>query len=663
LILTLYPAPKLVRVIGMKARFTKLLPFLAAIVIGLIFCLLRTTSLFDKLEWRLFDQWSRICAPHRTFDPEIATLLIDEESMDHFGKTQGWRWPWPREAYAHLLIALKSAGAKEVRFDLLFSENSEDAMQDDRLDFMAQAMGNVSFGSMKGVQTLFSPVFSVELVKELDHIVRRDPMTFQLLVWPGSFESTMKERAFSAWRWVQRGKELEKKYLSKTDLFDVGSLKKGLEQIPFDPELGKILKGKIVFVGGTAAKTYDMVSTPIQPNEPGVFAHVVAFSNRTTGESLKEISWIAQYLPILLLCSLCAFIFQKLDSLTAQTLGGLSMTFIPILFSGAMFYGGWWIPVLTLSMGIFFTSVSLMGYNYVLVGRQREQIKRIFGDFVSPEIIEELMLDPDHVKLGGVKKELSVMFSDLAGFSDFSEKMSAETLVEIMNYYLTEMSEFVIEEGGYLDKYIGDAIMAVFGAPLSFENHAVRACRVALRSRNHLEKINDEVKRRWGFPVFARYGIHSGEMVIGYMGSLRKKNYTVIGDAVNLASRLEGANKPYGTTIMISEATLQGTGSEFLVRPTDLLRVKGKQNAVPVYDLMNFMSEATESEKKIASITRLGFQHYLQQAWDEAERDYREVLEIRPGDSLATLYIERIQEFRKHPPGSEWDGVYVMKTK
>lgn len=646
----------------MKVQFSKLLPFGAAILIGLLFCGLRTTSLFDKLEWRLFDQWSRIIAPHRAFDPDIAALVIDEESMEQFGKARSWRWPWPRGAYADLLVALKSAGVKEVRFDLIFSEYS-DAMQDDKLDYLAQAMGNVLFGGMKGVKTLFSPLFSVELVKEKDHIVRRDPMTYDLLIWPGSFESTMKGNVFSIWRWVKQGEALHQKYLSNIELNDLKALKTGLEQVPFDPELGKLLQGKTVYIGGTAAKTYDMISTPIHPNEPGVFAHMVALSNLKTASHLKEVPWTAQWFSILLLCSLCAFIFQKLDSLIAQTVGGLSMTFLPILFSGLLFIGGWWFPVLTLSIGIFFTSVSLMGHNYVLIGRQREKIKGIFGDFVSPEIIEELMMDPDHVKLGGVKKELSVMFSDLAGFSDFSEKISAETLVEVMNYYLTEMSEFVINEGGYLDKYIGDAIMAVFGAPLSFENHEVRACRVALRSRNHLEKINEEVKRRWGFPLFARYGIHSGEMVIGYMGSLRKKNYTVVGDAVNLASRLEGANKPYGTTIMISEATLLGTGSEFLVRPTDLLRVKGKQNAVPVYDLMNFSTEATEEEKTIASITRLGFQNYLKQSWDEAERHYGEVLEVRPGDSLALLYIERIQEFRLHPPASTWDGVYVMKSK
>ncbi len=647
----------------MQARLKTLLPFLAAIFIGLIFCGLRTTSLFDKLEWRLFDQWSRIRASHCSFDPQISAILIDEESMEYFGRTRGWRWPWPREAYAHLLLALRSAGVQEVRFDLLFSEPSEDAMQDDRLDLMSQAMGNVHFGSMRGIPALFQPTFSVDLVKEKDHVVRRDSTTNQLLVWPGTFSSVMEGRVYSAWQWIQKGEELEKKYLLKVDLLDLRSLQKGLEFIPQDPLLQKRLQGKTVFIGGTAAKTYDLVSTPLSGNEPGVFAHAVALSNLKMGMGLQEIPFAYQLLSIFIFCSLWGLVFPKLDSLTAQAVGGLGMSLLPLLISGIVFFYGGWIPVFTLSMGLFFTSIFLIGYNYVLEGRQRQQIKRLFGDFVSPEIIEELMADPDHVKLGGVKKELTVMFSDLAGFSEFSEKMSAEQLVEIMNFYLTEMSQFVLDEGGYLDKYIGDAIMAVFGAPAPHLNHATRACRVALFSRDHLVAINPEVKRRWGFEIFARFGIHTGEMVIGQMGSARKRNYTVIGDSVNLASRLEGANKPYGTTIMVSESTLQATNSEFLVRPIDLLQVKGKKNAVPVYDLMSFMSQATESEKRVALLTRQGFACYLKQDWNEAEQFYRQVLEIVPEDSLALLYQERIREFRLRPPGAEWDGVYVMKTK
>jgi len=269
-------------------------------------------------------------------------------------------------------------------------------------------------------------------------------------------------------------------------------------------------------------------------------------------------------------------------------------------------------------------------------------------------------LNPDKLKLGGEKLELSVLFSDIRGFTSISEKLKPEQLVSLLNEYLTEMTGIVLENKGLLDKYIGDAVMAVFGAPLHNDRHAYDACNAALEMMSRLKKLNEQWKER-GIPVLdIGIGINTGEMVAGNMGSVERFDYTVMGDNVNLASRLEGLNKAYGTNIIISEYTKNKVENEFWFRSLDLVRVKGKKKAVEIFELLG-------SRKETCPIPymeeyNLFMKHYRLGEFKKAKDIVDKILEKHEQDKVVQLYRQRLDLLLENPP-AHWDGVYTFTTK
>ena len=277
-------------------------------------------------------------------------------------------------------------------------------------------------------------------------------------------------------------------------------------------------------------------------------------------------------------------------------------------------------------------------------------------------VVNEILRDPAKLKLGGEKKELSVLFSDIRGFTTLAEDMEPETLVSLLNEYLTEMTEVVFEFDGLLDKYIGDAIMAVWGAPLEQADHPLRACRTALKMLDRLTKMQQKWEAEGTPRLDIGIGLNTGTMVVGNMGSDRRFDYTVMGDSVNLASRLEGINKEYGTQVMISEFTYERVKEDFFCRELDAVRVKGKERPVKIFELMALRSE---EDPRIAIIEPFaqGLEQYRAKEWDRAEDSFKEVLGISPEDAAAQLYLQRIAALRQEPPPPEWDGVFTMTKK
>ncbi|MEZ4765043.1 MAG: adenylate/guanylate cyclase domain-containing protein [Calditrichia bacterium] len=256
------------------------------------------------------------------------------------------------------------------------------------------------------------------------------------------------------------------------------------------------------------------------------------------------------------------------------------------------------------------------------------------------------------------------MFTDIANFTTIAETLGHRELVRLLNDYLTEMSEIVLKLDGTIDKYIGDAIMAEFGAPLHYPDHATKGCLAALEMQKRLKELSHEWLRTGRPTVATRIGISTGTMIVGNMGSPKKFNYTVIGDEVNLAARLESANKTFGTGIMISEATYHFVKDMMITRPLDRLIVKGKSKPVNVYELISKKGDKLPNLlESILPLYHHGIRYYEEREWENAESAFRKCLRLMPDDGPSSLYLKRVQEFAKNPPPPNWNRVYQMTTK
>jgi adenylate cyclase len=334
-----------------------------------------------------------------------------------------------------------------------------------------------------------------------------------------------------------------------------------------------------------------------------------------------------------------------------------------LLFIGFAFRQNIWVDGILLAASLGLTFAMSTAFSYATEGRQRRQIKQVFSHYMSDLLIQDLLRNPDKLRLGGEKRVLTVFFSDLAGFTTLSEKLTPDEVVTLLNRYLTAMTDIILDSGGLIDKYEGDAIMAFWGAPLPQEDHALRACRAALDNQTRLAELRQEFMKMGLPPVHARIGINTGEMIIGNMGSNQRFDFTVIGDSVNLASRLEGVGKEYGTRIIISEDTYRQAADGLEVRELDLIRVKGKEMPVRIYELLAKKGALDERGQKVRDLFAEGLAHYRRQDWSEAISRFQGILALAIEDGPAQTFIKRCQEFMQVPPPAPWDGVYRLTSK
>ncbi len=288
---------------------------------------------------------------------------------------------------------------------------------------------------------------------------------------------------------------------------------------------------------------------------------------------------------------------------------------------------------------------------------------RSFGKYVPTDVVRDIMASGGEAELGGRRANLTVFFSDIEGFTAIAERLPPEDLVEQLAEYLGEMNQQIREEQGTVDKFIGDSIMAFWGAPVPHPEHALAACRAALLCRDRLSGL----QRKWreeGKPLFAqRIGINTGEVIVGNMGSAVRMNYTVVGDPVNTASRLEGLNRFYGTQIIIGQSTHELVKGGFVTRPLDLVSVKGRRTGIRVYELMDRVETADEKKKRVAELTTAALDAYLGRRWDEAIAGYERVLQLDAGDQAARLMLARCRHYREDPPPGDWNGIFELQSK
>jgi adenylate cyclase len=433
-------------------------------------------------------------------------------------------------------------------------------------------------------------------------------------------------------------------------------------QRPFlDPAL---FKDKIVFVATTAAGTYDLRVTPISPFTPGVLIHMAALDNILRGRHMQPAPYWAFALTTLGLCLGTAWCFMlvRRQALKFAFIGGGAVAYYGIAVHAFTGHGLW--LELAFPEGALATTFAVAAtVEYLTEGRQRRLLRAVFDKYMAAEVVDEIMRNPEGITLGGEKKELTVFFSDVAGFTTISEKLQPEALVELLNRYLSAMTDIILRHRGNVNKYLGDGIMAVFGAPRGEPNHATLACYAALDSQATLARLREEWKAQ-GLPeIIARIGINSGPLVVGNMGSQARMEYTVMGDSVNLASRLEGANKFYDTRILLGPRTYELAQGDIEAREVDMLRVKGKLEPVVVYELLARKGELPIEKRRVVGLYQEGLAVYKRRDFALSKDRFEAALALDPSDGPSKVYLQRSQEYTIAPPPPDWDGVYVLKSK
>ena len=428
-----------------------------------------------------------------------------------------------------------------------------------------------------------------------------------------------------------------------------------------DPAL---FKDKIVFVAATAAGTYDLRVTPLSPFSPGVLIHMSALDNILRHRHLQPASWwiFALTTVILTLATAWAFMLMQSQWLKAAAIGGLAIAYYGIAVH-AFTSQGLWLDLAIPEGALAVTFATAATVEYLTEGKQRRQLRTVFDKYMAAEVVDEIMQNPEAIRLGGEKKELSVLFSDIAGFTSISERMDPETLVELLNKYLSAMTEIILRHRGNVNKYLGDGIMAIFGAPRGEPNHASLACFAALDSQSELAGLRERWKAEGQPEISARIGINSGWLVVGNMGSQARMEYTVMGDAVNLASRLEGANKFYDTLILLGPRTYELAAKDIEAREVDRLRVKGKQEPVVVFELLARKGGLPAERCRVIELYREGLEAYRRRDFKTAAAQCAAALALDPMDGPSRVYLERAKEYLLAPPPTDWDGVYELKSK
>ncbi|KFE64711.1 CHASE2 domain-containing protein [Hyalangium minutum] len=435
----------------------------------------------------------------------------------------------------------------------------------------------------------------------------------------------------------------------------------------FDPAA---VRGKAVLVGVTLVGNYDQRVTPFNEFESGVYIHAAALSNILSQDFLFR-PQETQPLELLFMLGTALLLARLLPRVRfAWKLGSVALLItVWLVVDQVLFTRGIQVATVMPLVSLITSAFAVIFLGYFSVDAEKAQLhaekarlRKAFQHYLDASVMEQVLAHPDKLKLGGERKELSVLFSDIRGFTTLSEHMTPEQLVSFINQYLTPMTDVVFAQGGTLDKYIGDAIMAFWGAPVDQPDHAVRACAAAL---GFLEKLSG-LRARWraaGLPEMdIGVGISSGLMNVGHMGTENRFNYTVMGDAVNLASRLEGLNKAYDTRILISADTYAQARGHIAARRLGVVRVKGKREPTDIYEL-RAMGTPVGPDAEAIQAFEAGVACFLARDFSTAEIHFRQVVALWPEDGPSLRYLEEINTLKWNRPGPDWDGVFTATTK
>lgn len=469
-------------------------------------------------------------------------------------------------------------------------------------------------------------------------------------------------------------------------VYNYGALLIGLSEVHLENKksdsLPPDMQGKIVIIGQTVTGKADAGPSPLRELTALTYLVANVVNNVLAEDYARRVpEWIIWVIAIVLGYGGLVFIADR----SLFILGGGAVIGLVSYASLALWiwvWGSWWIPWVAPSLGF-------VGLQFVVIGRRvwqeqkaKQEIKSMFGAYVSPQLVDRLVKSGTPPQLGGHLEEITAYFSDIQGFSTFSEVMAPNQLVELMNEYLTACTDLVQEEGGTLDKYIGDAVVVMFGAPIPHHDHACRACVAALRVQHRLGELREKWSREgeeWPAVVRAmqtRIGLNSGPCIIGNMGSRTRFNYTMMGDDVNLAARMESGAKSWGAYTMCTEATKrrceQHGGDRVVFRALGRIIVKGRTQAVPIHEIVGLKEWVTPETRTCLELFSAGLERYYARDWDGALSFFARSAPLEPNmpgrnpgvaSNPSIVYAEITANYKSHPPGPDWDGVYVMPGK
>lgn len=630
-----------------------------------------------SIELKGFDVLTRLTAPGPSTLP-ITLISIDEASIAALGQ----QWPWPRSIHARLLERLKEAQVAVVAFDVLFSEAATDAGEDQAFERAIRASGPVVLAAnLEYRETAASRLWvridplrrfveagavpglaTVEL--DRDGFLRRFPVSAETL-WrqvvlqldalnPGvvaSFSADAMQRI---------------RYLSGAQSFAAIPYYRMLDPgRHLAPGWKEALRDNIVLVGRTVkasteigAAQSDLFFTPFFPETgemmPGIEIHANLIANMVTGSTLHELPAGYAY-ALLLLATLCAATLMSSWQPWRSALAASGLMAGVALGGAALFSLGYWLPsgVALLLPPLAYLAQGGRAFYREQTGRR--EIRRAFAQYVSPAVVEAILANPERLRLGGERCELTVMFSDLAGFTAIAENMSSDEVARLLNRHLSDMTEIVMRHGGTVDKFIGDSVMAFWGAPIADSEQSRHALAAAVEMQEASAALRDEIAAGGGPLLKVRIGINRGECVVGNMGGRGRFSYTAVGDSVNLASRLEGVNKVYGTGILLSGRVVSELGEAPSVRLVDTIKVVGKSQAVDIYTPCSDAAQGALSDKALSAYRRGDI--------DAARTAWRLLAKAFPADPLPDVFLARLGEWAVRGVPSDWDGVTTLREK
>ena len=648
------------------------------------------------LDWAFFDFASRHPLRPTPVPEGSALVLIDEATMQAL-QPLGERWPFSRKIFANLIATLDRAGAARIVFDFTFFEPSDAVEQDAILAGTAAAVPSVVLA--RTVQR--APVFwddafvaahsalfrkpragDVTLQADADGVTRGyrvpgsiaalacDPpatVSGGLLRWHGGLAQVRASGVpvLSAGQFIRAGLPLLERMVAQAPDLLPEQIARALANEPaLTGPIADLVRGRTVFVGTNASGTFDVKPFPVGAAvEPGVLVHWTAWTNLKAGGFITPLPrWVA-LIGALAVAALIGLVGRWRPGLAAPGLAAGGLTVAALAGAYAALGAGWFLPPATLAAAALFALLGVTAENFLLERQRKREVQAMFGSYVDPGVVAQLVRDPTAIRLGGERRELTVLFSDLVGFTSLSEKMPEEQLLAVVNLYLQEVSDCLLASGAYIDKYIGDAVMAVYGAPQSLPDHAGAACAGALAAQRVLAGINPRFERDYGCLLHMRIGINTGEMIVGNLGSERKKNYTVLGDAVNLASRLESANKQFGTDILIGETTAGRVRGRFATRPLTRLRVKGKHEAVEVHELVGAPGELTPGQQAFLAAYAEGYAAACARRFADATAAFGRAVAARPDDAPARAWQEQSALYAANPPPTDWQPLLELDSK
>jgi adenylate cyclase len=634
-----------------------------------------------------------------SINKDIILVSIGEKDIELLG-----RWPWPRRYHSDLIQILSSYGTKIIGYDVLFCGPDKDDPQSDAcLAESVKEAGNVCLpmafsGNGKDGNDLmpldcFHNVSAgcgfVNVFPDEDGIVRHIPLRFRdrsafglelackflgvenggieliagkslTLNLPGedriSIPLDQKNRMLINYP----GKSKDWPWTNFVQIIMAFMQEQKGEKRCID--LG-LFKDKIVLVGSTHTGMPDVLETPFGASAYGVELHASIINSILGRNFLRPIhSWIEALIYFVLTVG-TILILCRVRPLSG---GLLSATILMSFIVTSYFLFSWfniWLKIVKPVSGLLAVYITGLAYHFVTVERKEREIRKAFRHYVSPAVVSELTKDPERLKLGGETKELTILFSDIRGFTTLSENVPPDFLGEMLNEYFSAMTGSVFAHGGTLDKFIGDAIMAIYGAPIDLPDHPMRGCLSALSMIDNLKTLNSKWENEGKSLISIGIGLNTGIVKVGNFGSQERFDYTVIGENVNLASRLEGLTKSYGVDIIISAATQKSVWEKILCRPLDMVMVKGSKKPMEIFELVGAKNNLSRDLQVKAQNFQDGLKLYYSMKWEAARDFFAEFLDRFPNDRPAQIFLGRAEVFRKNPPPEDWDRVFSHTTK